>query len=217
MSPDQLPELESRPQGRREWSGWLTSLVLPIGFVVALVGLLLYLQTSGGNETKSPYGTVALDAAHNPTGEKPDASVGRAAPDFLLESTDEELFHLSDMQGTPVLVSFFTTWCVDCRTQVSLLTQASEEHGENLVILLVNLREAQDRLTAFLDGYGVEFPVLFDRDGDVGSTWRVGGRNQPLPASFFIDDTGVVRKVVEGPLSAADLDDGLSLILEDRN
>jgi hypothetical protein len=53
MSESQLPELESRPQSRREWSGWLTSLVLPLGFVFVLVGALLYVQTRGSEAPSS--------------------------------------------------------------------------------------------------------------------------------------------------------------------
>lgn len=213
MSSNQVPELESRPQGKREWSGWLTSLVLPLGFVVLLVGGLLWWQARDDDSSGSPYGTVELARELNATGQPPEASSGRAAPDFVLESMGETLLHLSDMQGRPVIVSFFTTWCVECRGQLPLLVQAdSESADDDLLVLLVNLQEAEDRIAPFLAGYGVEFPVLLDRDGDVGSSWNVGGRGQPFPASFFIARDGVIRKVVDGPLDAAGLGEGLRLI-----
>jgi peroxiredoxin len=65
--------------------------------------------------------------------------------------------------------------------------------------------------------YGATFPVLLDSDGDVATTWKVGGPGQPLPATFFIDATGVIRKVVEGPVTAADMSQGVSLITGGTN
>jgi hypothetical protein len=38
-----------------------------------------------------------------------------------------------------------------------------------------------------------------------------------LPATFFIDAGGVVRKVVEGPVTATDMTQGVSLITGGRN
>lgn len=208
-----VPELDSRPQGRREWSGWLTSLVLPIAFGVALIGGLVYLQANRGDgDDGGPYGTVALDEAHNPTGQAPRAEAGRAAPDFVLESTSGGVIHLSDMQGRPVIVTFFATWCNVCRTQMPLLTAADTGGSDGVLVLAVNVREAAGPVKEFAASYDAGFPVLLDQTGEVAATWRVGGRGQPLPATFFVDRTGVIRKVVEGALTASELSQGLRLI-----
>lgn len=210
MNNGMTPELESRPQGRREWSGWLTSLVLPLSFVIVLVGGLIYMQSSSGDRPESNYGTVALPDNLNPTGERPQATVGRAAPNFVLESMAGPLIHLSDLQGKPIIVSFFTTWCTGCRTQVPVLVEAARLGGDGVMVLAVNLQESSDRIDPFLAGYDVGFPVLLDRDGNVSATWQVGGQGQPLPATFFIDATGVVRKVSAGALTMADAEAGLN-------
>ncbi len=213
MSRQELPELDSRPQGRREWSGALSSLVLPIAFVVAIIGGLLYWQTStGGRENDSLYGTVNLPADKNATGQSPQATAGRAAPDFVLPSLRETLYHLSDLQGRPVVVSFFATWCDSCRTQMPVLVEAAANAGPNFTLMAISLQEAPEPVAAFATEYGAAFPILLDRDGDVANTWRVGGRGEPLPATFFIDANGVVRHVVEGPVSAAQMAQGVSLI-----
>ena len=218
MAQQGLPELDSRPQGRREWSGWLSSLVLPLAFIAVLVGGLLYWQTTrGGRDDDRYYGTVTLPAGKNPTGQPPQATVGRAAPDFLLSGIDETVVHLSDKQERPAVVSFFTTWCVDCRTQMPLLVEVANGAGDGLTVIAINLQEAPDRVREFAVDYGATFPVLLDRDGDVSSTWRVGGKGEPLPATFFIDSEGIIRKVVEGPVSAADLSHGVSLIVGGQN
>lgn len=208
-----LPELDSRPQGRREWSGALGSLVLPLGFFVILVGALLYWQTStGGKDDNRYYGTLKLGDEYNPTGKAPAAEAGRAAPDFLLAGINDTVIHLRDKRGKPAVVTFFTTWCQNCRIQMPVIVEAFAKDGGSVHFFAIDLQEAAEPVGQFAADYGATFPVLLDSDGDVAATWKVGGRGQPLPATFFIDAAGVVRKVVDGPVTAADMAEGVSLI-----
>ena len=85
-----------------------------------------------------------------------------------------------------------------------------------LVLLGVNLREANNPVQSFADEFGISYPVLLDRDGQVANTWRIGGPNQGLPSTYFIDRSGVVRKVVFGYLSEKLMAEGLALILQEE-
>jgi len=215
MDAQEPSELEERPQGRREWSGWLRSLVLPLGLVAVIVGLLLYQSSRSGGDDSSPYGSVELPAAKNSTGSAPAAETGRAAPDFLLEGLDSgPTLRLSDLQGKALLVNFWATWCGPCRTEMPDLVEAYQRYAKDgLVVIGVNQREADSRVRGFVDEFDVPFPIVMDRRGEVARTWRIGGPLQGLPASYFVDAKGVVRKVVLGGLRARDLEDGLALIL----
>ena len=44
MAIERKHELDERPQSRREWSGWLRSIVLPVGLVAAMLGGLVWFQ-----------------------------------------------------------------------------------------------------------------------------------------------------------------------------
>jgi cytochrome c biogenesis protein CcmG/thiol:disulfide interchange protein DsbE len=207
-------ELDVRPQSRREWTGYLQSLIFPIALVVVIVGGLLYWQSRGDSLVDSAHGTVALPAEKNPTGQEPSASEGRAAPDFLLQTLDGATVRLSDLQGRPVLVNFWAAWCGPCREEMPRLIDASERHaGEGLVVLAVNLREGPARIQGFVDDFGIEFTVAFDRDGEVARTWRIGGPTEGLPSSYFIGADGVIRKVAFGAMTSNTIDEGLALIL----
>ena len=215
---DQHPhELDARPQSRREWSGWLRSIVLPLALVVAIVGALLVFEgRRGGSDDASGLGTVELPAERNSTQRSPSASNGRAAPDFLLTGLNGESLRLSDLQGRPVLVNFWASWCTSCREEMPDLIDAYDQHqASGLVVIGVNLRESQERAAAFVRDFGMNFPVLLDRSGDVASTWRIGGPNQGLPSSYFIDSRGVVQKVVFGTVTSASLREGMALILSE--
>jgi peroxiredoxin len=215
MSIEQRNEIESRPQSRREWHGYLRSLVLPLGLVVIIVAGLLYMQSNReGAAQEQGFGTVALPAGLNATGDSPSANNGRAAPDFLLRSLDGEAVRLSDLQGHPVVVNFWATWCPTCKAETPGLIALYEEHrAAGLTLLGVNLREADGPVQGFVDDFGVTYPIVMDRDGQVAATWRIGGPNNGVPSTYFIDSKGVVRLVVFGYLTEAKMTEGLALIL----
>ena len=218
MNASEPPEIEQRPQSRRQWSGWLRSLVLPLGLVVAIVGGLLYLESDGSSSdgAESRFCSVPLPPERNPTGRAPAGAVDRAAPDFLLESLGGEAeLRLSDLQGRPLLVNFWATWCTTCRAETPDLVEAFERHrADGLLVVGVNQREADAGVQRFVDEFGVGYPITMDRRGEVARTWRIGGPSQGLPSSYFIDSRGVIRKVVFGLMRARDLEEGLALILE---
>jgi peroxiredoxin len=207
-------ELEERPQSQREWAGWLRSVVLPLGLIVAIVGGLLWYQSrDGARGGETVYGTVDLPAglqASGPVG----TEKGKTAPDFYLETLDGGELRLSELRGKPVLVNFWASWCTTCRQETPDIIKAYEQHrGAGFVVVGVNLQEGDALARGFVEEFGVEFPVVMDRRGEVARSWRIGGPSQGLPASYFIDGSGTVRKVVWGALRARELEEGLAAIL----
>jgi peroxiredoxin len=207
-------ELDSRPQSRREWSGYLRSLVLPLALLTVIVGALFWLQARRDSGAASDgFGTVELPPAKNATSKSPDASVGRAAPDFLLRGPDGVTLRLSDLQGRPVIVNFWATWCPTCRSEMPDVVKTYDaQRATGLQIVGVNLRESDGRVADYAREHGASFPMVVDRSGEVARTWRIGGPNQGVPSTYFIDSTGVVRKVIFGLLTPKNISEGLDII-----
>jgi peroxiredoxin len=67
----------------------------------------------------------------------------------------------------------------------------------------------------FADEFGMEFPIVIDRSGQVAESWRIGGPIEGIPASYFVDVDGVVRARHYGPMSADDIEAGLAEIMPD--
>lgn len=212
---DEVSGVEERPQNRREWSGVLRSLILPLLLIVTIVGGLYYLEQrrNGGAGTADGTGIVPLPAEKNPTGKSPSTDIGRAAPDFLLKTPDGGTLRLSDLQGKPVLVNFWASWCTPCRQEMPEIVRAYDAHkATGLVVVAVDLQENAGAVRIFAQEFGMTFPIVIDRNGSVGDAWHIGGPVEGIPSSYFLDTAGVVQARVYGPMTAEMLRENLATI-----
>lgn len=212
---DEVSGVEERPQNRREWGGTLRSLVLPVLIVAAIVGVLLYAERLRGGSTppNDGYGIVALPAGKNTTGRPVSSDVGRAAPDFLLQTPEGGTLRLSDLRGHPVLVNFWASWCTPCREEMPDVVRGYAAHSAGgLQMVAVDLQENAGQVQSFASEFGMTFPIVIDRTGAVASAWRIGGPIKGIPSSYFVDADGIVQARVFGPMTAQTLTDNLAAI-----
>jgi thiol-disulfide isomerase/thioredoxin len=127
------------------------------------------------------------------------------APDFARPTLSGAAIRLSDLRGKAVLLNFWATWCVPCRTEmptIEALYQAYRDRG--LAVVGINL----DMLsTAGLEGFvkevTVTFPIVLDPSWSTARAYRVFG----LPTTYLIDRWG---NVVVREMGARDWTDGAS-------
>jgi len=136
--------------------------------------------------------------------------MGGAAPDFELKTVSGETYRLSDLKGKAVLLNFFATWCRYCEEEMPVLEEAWRAYqDQGLVVIGVDLDEADLAVTAFQEELGLTFPILVDRGSNVARLYQI----VPLPTTYFIDRNGVVKGKWTGPITAGQLQQALELIL----
>lgn len=197
---------DERPQRRREYSGAASTLGLA-ALIVIVVGAGLWFAefrntgSAGGRETPG-LGIVELAGHLNATGKPPAARIGRAAPNFKLESPEGRVTQLDAYRGTYLVVNFWASWCGPCRDETpdlqALHDAANREGGPALVVLGVNQQEEPGTARKFANEFSVSYPILLDRSGEVSEGYRVG---RGLPVTFLVDPDGVIAKVYLGRLS----------------
>ena len=76
---------------------------------------------------ESALGAALLNPARNATDGGP--LVGKPAPAFTLESLDGAQVSLASLQGRPVVLNFWASWCVPCREEAPLFRELGERRG----------------------------------------------------------------------------------------
>jgi len=137
--------------------------------------------------------------------------VGNLAPDFQLHDLDGKAVSLSDLQGKPVLINFWATWCPPCRAEMPYLQQIYEEWSvKGLALSTINIGESSSQVEEFLQSYELSFPVLLDTKQDVSQEYNIRG----IPTTFFIDKDGVIQDIKVGSFqSKAEIESNLSKII----
>jgi len=108
------------------------------------------------------------------------------------------------------LINFWASWCPPCREEMPHLQAAAEANPE-LVVLAVDATHTErsvEQVAAFVEEFGLTFPVALDRDGAVNEQYLV----RALPTSYFVDRSGIIRVKYLGALTPALLNEFLALI-----
>ncbi|WP_104990414.1 TlpA family protein disulfide reductase [Deinococcus sp. NW-56] len=154
-------------------------------------------------------GVALLSPSRNATDGGP--LVGKPAPEFTLESLDGAQVSLAALQGRPVVLNFWASWCEPCREEAPLFRELGEKRGgENgpaiLGILFQETKEQNAR--DFIREYALAYPNLRDPGIKTGINYGVAG----IPETVFIDQEGIIRHVDRGGLSRERLNVGLEKI-----
>lgn len=131
----------------------------------------------------------------------PDALTGLPAPAFSLVDMDGNSVALSDFEGRPVVINFWSTWCVPCKIEHPLLLEAPRRFPD-VVFLGVVYQDDATKARAYLDRAGNAYPHLVDPAGRLAVDYGVTG----VPETYFISASGEIAYKHKGALSPEVLD-----------
>ena len=126
--------------------------------------------------------------------------VGALAPGFTLPTTDGQTVKLDELKGQPVLLTFWTTKCGACHSQVPYLQAAFEEKGQEVKFIAINIGESSDTVQQYAENEGVGFTVALDSDATVARAYNI----RYIPNNFLIDDQGVIKYIKIGAFPNTD-------------
>lgn len=159
--------------------------------------------------TVAPLGSIT-GAAEAITGPNFGTSVGDRVADFEAVTDSGETVKLSDLKGKFVLLNFWATWCIPCRTEMPEFEKAYQQNeSKGFTILAINNQETREDVQGFRDELGVTFPMLMDEQGALQEKFGVSA----YPSTFLIDPDGVIVARQFGALTAEQIDELVSSAL----
>jgi peroxiredoxin len=120
--------------------------------------------------------------------------LGKEAPDFALRAVAGSNVRLSEHKGDVVVLSFWSSRCSPCRTQLSSLDKSLATYrSAGLQMYGINVDDDQTRALEFARaGQTVSFALLLDPEKAVSRRYEVDN----LPMTLLIDRNGIVRYVL---------------------
>lgn len=131
------------------------------------------------------------------------ARVGDSAPAYEVSTLDGEPVRLNDLEGRPVLLNFWATWCTPCREETPFLQsihQRFRDRGLQVVGVSMDSPGSTGDIHAFLEEMGVTYRILHDPRQTGMDRFGLMG----LPATFVLDADGRIRFARIGPVSEED-------------
>ena len=92
---------------------------------------------------------------------------------------------LHDLQGRPVLIDFWASWCPPCREQHDHISKVAEQFGDEIVVLGVLVDDSPDNALRWMEEQGATYPTVREIEDDLTDAFWI--RATGLPHIALID------------------------------
>jgi len=178
-------------------------------FIIAFIGAILFFFE---HFAETPISVSDVQVSKNFSQEKPE--VGYLAPGFTLKNLKGNYENLEDYRGQVVILNFWATWCAPCRVEMPSFENLYRRYrSEGVTVLAVTLdKNVGSKIKSFVDEYGLTFPVLLDKKGEVERLYP----SMTIPFTYVINPEGRVVTRVDGAKNweSKDTFDAIEYLLE---
>lgn len=133
--------------------------------------------------------------------------IGALAPVFNAPTLSGAV-DTAELNGTPLVINFWATWCVPCRIEMPELEAFHTAHSD-VRVLAVNLGESRDLIVDWVAQLGLTFEIVLDADQSIASLYRLRGQ----PSTYIISPGGVITSIFYGPTTRQALESALEPFL----
>ena len=130
----------------------------------------------------------------------PELVVDRPEGRLELSDLDGNPIRLADLRGKAVWINFWASWCPPCQYETPTL-RALDQRFRDRGLVIVGI-QVQQTVQAGID-YATRYELDYLIGADVTGSFFHLYRGFALPTQFFVDANGVIRQIVNGPLTEA--------------
>ena len=142
-----------------------------------------------------PFETVSAAKPITPTLRENREASARYDNKLALYDLKGQQHLLANYRGKPLLINFWASWCPPCRAELPALNRAwAVLQDQGVAMLAVNVGEEKRAVSAFLQDYPIDFPVLLDEKGVSMQSWKIKG----MPTTVILNPEGNIVHHIAG-------------------
>lgn len=175
----------------------LIVLLAAVGLVAVVV---IGLSQAGGSSSEEPPAQFDLEAARQQL-------QGAPAPLAALHEQANALLEgdafdqaVADLEGHPIVVNKWASWCRPCRAEFPIFQQVATERGTEVAFLGLNAEDKRPAAEGFLSDRPLPYPSYEDADEAIARELRAA---KYFPMTIFIDERGETEFVKAGEYTSA--------------
>lgn len=177
----------------------------PLGAALLLLTLVLAACGSGGgtdldpgNAADAPDFSAAVSAAPPKL-----AKLYEPGGTLLDGGLDAYEAQVAELEGYPIVVNKWASWCGPCRIEFEHFQDQAAEHADEVAFLGIDSDDSVPEATTFLEGHPVPYPSFSDPDQELAESIDAAFA---FPTTVFYDRNGeVIYKREGGYASGEDL------------
>jgi len=126
---------------------------------------------------------------------------GAQAPDFAAEGTDGNFYSLSQLQGKVVVLTFWTTRCEICHSEIPKLNRLADHYRGQDVVFLAPTMDGPQKIDPYVKKNPFAFSIVPNSFGVMmkyADIDKSGNINMGFPAYFVIDRHGALAMRTDG-------------------
>lgn len=142
--------------------------------------------------------------------------IGQAAPNFAAQSLDGQTVNLNELQGKVVVLTFWSTKCAICHSEIPKLNQVVDRYKGKDVVFLALTMENEAKVNPYLKRNPFNYTILTNGFGVVlkyANMSKDGSINMGFPSYFLINKQGAIELRSEGWDKTQNLDAQISKLL----
>jgi thiol-disulfide isomerase/thioredoxin len=175
-------------------AGRQVAIGLALAAITALAGAGCGSSTSDDYGGKHPdYATALADSP------APLAALHKQSDQLLPGGTEAFEKRIAALEGYPVVVNVWASWCGPCRFEFPTLQKLAAQYGKQIAFLGVDSQDSDDAAKTFLAEAPVPYPSYTDPDQGIAEAI---GADLGLPDTAYYDRGGKLVYLKQGPYSS---------------
>jgi cytochrome c-type biogenesis protein len=135
----------------------------------------------------------------------------QAAPDVQFTRLDGSAMRLKDLRGRVVVLNFWATWCIPCRSEIpSLSAMQKDFEARGLSVIGVSYDDTADLIQSFQKDIPQSYQIVLG-GREVGAQLPAS----PLPTTYIIDREGRIRDKMIGERTRAAFESAIKPLLDE--